>query len=133
MFEITLSQDSAVPPYEQLRLAVLARVRSGELAAGTKIPTVRALAKQLNLAPNTVARAYRELEQDGVVQTRGRLGSFIASSGDPTRDAAGRAATEYVAAVRRLGLDDETALRFVEAALTGASSAATDGCASYPE
>lgn len=133
MFEITMSHDSAVPPYEQLRLTVLARVRSGELAAGTKIPTVRALAKQLNLAPNTVARAYRELEQDGVVQTRGRLGSFIASSGDPTRDAVGRAATEYVAAVRRLGLDDESALRFVEAALTGASSATTDGCASSPE
>ncbi|ONM48311.1 GntR family transcriptional regulator [Nocardia donostiensis] len=119
MFDITVSHDSAIPPYEQLRQAVLARVRSGELAAGTKIPTVRALAGQLNLAPNTVARAYRELEQDGVVQTRGRLGSFIASSGDPTRDAAGRAATDYVAAVRRLGLDDEAALNYIKAALAG--------------
>lgn len=119
MFEITVSHDSAVPPYEQLRLAVIAAVRSGELAAGTKIPTVRALAAQLGLAPNTVARAYRELEQDGVVRTRGRLGSFIASSGDPTRDAAGRAATEYVAAIRRLGLDDEAALDYVRTALGG--------------
>jgi DNA-binding transcriptional regulator YhcF (GntR family) len=117
MFTITVTQDSPVPPYEQLRLGVIAQVRSGELTAGTKIPTVRALAVQLGLAPNTVARAYRELEADGVVETRGRQGSFIASSGDPTKDAAGRAATDYVAAIRRLGLDDEAALRYVKSAL----------------
>ena len=92
-------------------------MRSGELTAGTKIPTVRALAAHLGLAPNTVARAYRELEQDGVLETRGRLGTFIASSGDPTRDLAGRAATEYVAVIRRLGLDDASAVYFVRAAL----------------
>ncbi|MGQ4616576.1 GntR family transcriptional regulator [Nocardia sp. R7R-8] len=119
MFTITVSHDSAVPPYEQLRLGIIAKVRSGELTAGTKIPTVRALAAQLGLAPNTVARAYRELEADGVVETRGRQGSFIASSGDPTRDVAGRAATAYVATVRRLGVDDATALRYVQAALEG--------------
>ncbi|MBL1079512.1 GntR family transcriptional regulator [Nocardia sp. 2] len=117
MLDIPVDHHSAVPPYEQLRQGVVARVRSGELAAGTKIPTVRALAAQLKLAPNTVARAYRELEQDGVLETRGRLGSFIASSGDPTRDVAGRAATEYVAVIRRLGLDDEAALRYLRAAL----------------
>jgi DNA-binding transcriptional regulator YhcF (GntR family) len=116
--DIPVDHRSVVPPYEQLRQGVIARVRSGELAAGTKIPTVRALAVQLGLAPNTVARAYRELEQDGVLETRGRLGSFIASSGDPTQDAAGRAATDYVAIIRRLGLDDEAALRYIRAALT---------------
>ncbi|MFR9752974.1 GntR family transcriptional regulator [Nocardia sp. 004] len=119
MFIVTVSHASAVPPYEQLRLGIIAKVRSGELTAGTKIPTVRALAAQLGLAPNTVARAYRELETDGVVETRGRQGSFIASSGDPTRDVAGRAATAYVATVRRLGLDDDAALRYVRAALGG--------------
>jgi DNA-binding transcriptional regulator YhcF (GntR family) len=117
MFTITVTHDSSIPPYEQLRLGVIARVRSGELTAGTKIPTVRALAAQLGLAPNTVARAYRELEADGVVETRGRQGSFIASSGDPTKDLAGRAAIDYVAAIRRLGLDDEAALRYVKSAL----------------
>ncbi|MEV2219183.1 GntR family transcriptional regulator [Nocardia vinacea] len=117
MFTITVTHDSSIPPYEQLRLGVIAQVRSGELTAGTKIPTVRALAAQLGLAPNTVARAYRELEADGVVETRGRQGSFIASSGDPTKDLAGRAATDYVATIRRLGLDDEAALKYVRAAL----------------
>lgn len=119
MFTITVTHDSSIPPYEQLRLGVIAQVRSGELTAGTKIPTVRALAAQLGLAPNTVARAYRELEADGVVETRGRQGSFIASSGDPTKDLAGRAATDYVATIRRLGLDDEAALKYVRAALEG--------------
>ncbi|WP_433524817.1 GntR family transcriptional regulator [Nocardia pseudovaccinii] len=117
MFTITVTHDSSIPPYEQLRLGVIAQVRSGELTAGTKIPTVRALAAQLGLAPNTVARAYRELEADGVVETRGRQGSFIASSGDPTKDLAGRAAIEYVGTIRRLGLDDEAALKYVRAAL----------------
>ncbi|WP_433716706.1 GntR family transcriptional regulator [Nocardia sp. CA-084685] len=119
MFTITVTHDSSIPPYEQLRLGVIAQVRSGELTAGTRIPTVRALAAQLGLAPNTVARAYRELEADGVVETRGRQGSFIASSGDPTKDLAGRAATDYVAAIRRLGLDDEAALQYVRSALEG--------------
>jgi len=119
MFTITVTHDSPIPPYEQLRLGVIAQVRSGELTAGTKIPTVRALAAQLGLAPNTVARAYRELEADGVVETRGRQGSFIASSGDPTKDLAGRAATDYVATIRRLGLDDEAALRYIKSALEG--------------
>ncbi|HLS79641.1 MAG TPA: GntR family transcriptional regulator [Nocardia sp.] len=117
MLNVTIDPESAEPPFEQLRMAVFAAVRSGELTAGTKIPTVRALAAQLGLAPNTVARAYRELEEDGVLETKGRLGTFIASSGDPTTDAAGRAATAYVAAIRRLGLDDEAALHYVRAAL----------------
>ena len=117
MLDIPVDHQSTVPPFEQLRLGIVARVQTGELTAGTKIPTVRALAVQLGLAPNTVARAYRELEQDGVLETRGRLGSFIASSGDPTQDAAGRAATDYVAVIRRLGLDDDAALRYVRAAL----------------
>ena len=115
---IHIDHDSpATPPFEQLRRAVIEQVRRGHLVAGTKIPTVRKLAAQLGLAPNTVARTYRELEQDGVIETRGRQGSFVASSGDPTRDLAGRAATAYVAEIRRLGLEDRDATDFVVAAL----------------
>lgn len=121
---IRVDHDSGVAPYEQLRLAVIAKVRSGELVAGTRIPTVRNLAMDLGLAANTVARTYRELEADGIIETRGRQGSFIASSGDPTRDLAARAATAYVAELRRLGLSDAVALDLVSAALS-ANSAAT--------
>ncbi|MGW6625897.1 GntR family transcriptional regulator [Nocardia sp. NPDC055002] len=117
VFHVELSTDSAQPPYEQLRMAVIEQVRAGTLPAGTKIPTVRALAADLGIAPNTVARAYRELESDGVLETRGRQGSFIASSGDPTRDIASRAAVDYVTTIRRLGLDDADAIAFVHRVL----------------
>ncbi|MFC6014157.1 GntR family transcriptional regulator [Nocardia lasii] len=117
MFHVELSSDSAQPPFEQLRMAVIEQVRAGTLTAGTKIPTVRALAADLGIAPNTVARAYRELEADGVVETRGRQGSFIASSGDPTRDIASRAAVDYVTTIRRLGLEDDDAVEFVQRVL----------------
>ena len=116
---VEIDPDSHVAPYEQLRMAIIEQVRAGTLVAGTKIPTVRKLATDIGLAPNTVARAYRELEHDQVLETRGRLGTFIAASGDPTRDQAGRAASDYVATIRRLGLDDDVAVTFVETALRG--------------
>ncbi|RVW02935.1 MULTISPECIES: GntR family transcriptional regulator [Rhodococcus] len=117
--EIEIDHDSGVPPFEQLRVRILELVRSEELVAGTKIPTVRKLAADLGIAPNTVARTYRELEQLGVIETRGRLGSFVATCGDPTRAKAQQAATEYVAAVRRMGISDEDAATFVLTALKG--------------
>jgi DNA-binding transcriptional regulator YhcF (GntR family) len=106
-----------VPPYEQLRLAIVEGVRRGDLRAGNKIPTVRAMAEQLQIAPNTVARAYRDLEKLGVVETRGRAGTFIADSGDPTMDMAARAAASYADVMRELGISREVALQLVRAAM----------------
>ena len=60
------------------RIAV--QVAGGELPAGTRLPTVRQLAADLGLAANTVARAYRELEADGVIATHGRRGTFVSST-----------------------------------------------------
>ncbi|MFY2791473.1 GntR family transcriptional regulator [Rhodococcus sp. MALMAid1271] len=117
---IRIDSSNATPVFEQLRMQILGLVRSGELIAGTKIPTVRGLAEELKIAPNTVAKTYRELEQQGVIETRGRSGSFVASGGDPSRDIAARAATEFVRTVRSIGLDDEQARAFVESALKGA-------------
>ena len=102
------------PPFEQLRRQIAARVGSGELPAGTRLPTVRALAAEVGLAVNTVARVYRELETDGVVVTEGRRGTFVspsaAAAGTDVRDAA----TAYVAAVRRAGLGVTEAQRLVQ-------------------
>lgn len=117
---IVIDPDSATPPYEQVKLRVLALIRGGKLIAGTKLPTVRALADELGLAPNTVAKSYKELEAVGAIETRGRAGSFVASSGDPTLTAAQRAATAYVAAIRELGLGDDVAGALVAAAIRGA-------------
>jgi DNA-binding transcriptional regulator YhcF (GntR family) len=102
------------PPYEQLRAQLAAKVASGALPSGTKLPTVRALAAQLGLAVNTVARVYRELEADGVVVTEGRRGTFVASAAPPADAVA--AATEYAATARRLGLTVAEAHRLVERA-----------------
>ena len=114
---IVIRHHNGTPPYEQLRNEIIARIQSGQLVAGTKIPTVRGLAEDLGLAPNTVARTYRRLEELGVLETRGRSGTFVAASGDPTRDEAARAATAYVAAVRELGIGDKVAIDLVKAAL----------------
>lgn len=101
--------ESAVPPFEQVRAQVVALVDAGELVPGTRLPTVRGLADDLGLAVNTVARAYRELEAAGVVETRGRRGTVVAS-GDARERAALDAAAEYVRRVRALGLDRDDAV-----------------------
>ncbi|WP_235491788.1 GntR family transcriptional regulator [Leifsonia sp. Root112D2] len=113
---------SATPPYEQLRVQVIEAVRAGELTPGTRLPTVRRLADDLGLAPNTVARAYRELERDEVIETRGRNGSFIAATGDATHRQAQLAATVYAERTAQLGVTRAEALAIVTAAL-GASPA----------
>jgi DNA-binding transcriptional regulator YhcF (GntR family) len=118
---VHIDSSNTTPVFEQLRMQILGLVRSGDLIAGTKIPTVRGLAEELKIAPNTVAKTYRELEQQGIIETRGRSGSFVASGGDPSRDIAARAATEFVRTVRSIGLDDDQARSFLESALKGAS------------
>jgi DNA-binding transcriptional regulator YhcF (GntR family) len=109
-----LDPDSDRPPYEQLRVQLASRAARGELAAGTRLPTVRALAAELRLAVNTVARAYRELEADGVVVTEGRRGSFVAGTAAGGSVEAADSARAFVATARRLGLSLPEAVRLVE-------------------
>ncbi|MFJ5924078.1 GntR family transcriptional regulator [Kitasatospora sp. NPDC092948] len=117
---VAIDPHSSTPPYEQVRSQIAAQARTGELPIGLKLPTVRALAEQLGLAANTVARAYRELEADGVVETRGRAGTTIAPTGDTSHRLAADAATEYAARTTRLGLTRDEALAAVLAALDAA-------------
>ncbi len=107
---------SSTPPYEQVRAQVIAAIENGSLVAGTKLPPVRALATELNLAANTVARAYKELEEAGYVETRGRAGTFVKGPDAASARAAGAART-YVETVRRLGVTADDAVEFVRAAL----------------
>jgi len=110
---------AAEPPFEQLRSQVARRTASGDLAPGTRLPTVRALATELGLAANTVARAYRELEADGVVVTEGRRGTYVAATSAAEAVDARSAAAAYVAVARRLGLGQAEATRLVERAWQG--------------
>lgn len=112
---------SGVPPFEQVRLAVIGAVRDGRLPAGTRLPTVRELAAELGLAVNTVARAYRELETAGVVETRGRKGTFAAGS-DPAETAMAVAARVYADTARSLGISREGAVGYLDVAFGGLNS-----------
>ncbi|MFI5960227.1 GntR family transcriptional regulator [Cryptosporangium sp. NPDC051539] len=114
---VVIDPASATPPYEQLRVQFAGQIRDRSLAVGTRLPTIRRLAAELGLAVNTVARAYRELEEAGLIETRGRAGSFVTAGGQHALEQARRAAREYAAVVRGLGLDAAEAVRIVEAAL----------------
>jgi DNA-binding transcriptional regulator YhcF (GntR family) len=114
---ITLETASAIPPFEQLRVQVIAQITDGSLLAGTRLPTVRRLADDLGIAPNTVARAYRELEADGFIETRGRNGSYVNAKDDVADQQAQLAARAFADRIRALGVNPSDALAFVTAAL----------------
>jgi DNA-binding transcriptional regulator YhcF (GntR family) len=116
-FTVRLDPDSTVPPFEQVRSQVAEAAAAGTLPAGTRLPPVRTLAAELDVAAGTVARAYRELEQAGVVQTRGRGGTVVTGGGDAARTEAARLAAEYVRSVRALGITPAEAVALVRAAL----------------
>ena len=115
--DLTLDAASPVPPFEQLRSRVAAGVHDGSLPAGARLPTVRRLAGDLGLAVNTVAKAYRALEADGVIETRGRAGTFVSSAvlSAPPADVAALA-DELATHARRQGLSLEETRTLVERA-----------------
>jgi GntR family transcriptional regulator len=76
-FELRLDGVSGVPVYRQLIDQVLTAIASGKLAAGDQLPTIRQVAVDLAINPNTVMRAYRELEIRGILSTQQGTGTFI--------------------------------------------------------
>lgn len=119
--KIRIDRTSRVPASEQVRDAIAARIRSGRLAPGRRIPPVRVLAAELGLAPNTVAKAYRELETAGFLVGRGRRGTFVAevlpeSPGD-VEAALQTAARAFARRVRQLGVRRDDAVAAIEQAL----------------
>lgn len=123
MDELTLAVDtrSAVPPYEQIRLQLLDALRTGLLQAGERLPSIRQLAGDLGLAINTVGRAFKELEAEGYLESRGPLGTYV---GKPKsigrrerRKRLDAAAEAYAHEARRLGVDTVDALDAARGAL----------------
>jgi DNA-binding transcriptional regulator YhcF (GntR family) len=114
---IVIDPASPTPPYEQLRAQFAKQIQERSLAVGARLPTIRRLAADLGLAVNTVGRAYRELEEAGLIETRGRAGSFVSAAGEQAREKARRAAHDYAAVIASVGIDRSEAIRIVEAAL----------------
>jgi GntR family transcriptional regulator len=119
---VRLDAASPVPPYEQLRAQIAASIGAGSLAPGHRLPPIRQLAADLELAPGTVARAYRELEVAGLVVSRGRRGTRVADAPpapDPDERAArlDRAADDFALRAAELGVEPDEAMAAVSRAL----------------
>ena len=80
--ELTLNFSSGVPIYKQIVQLLSGKILSGMLATGEKIPSIRDVTAELNVNPNTVAKAYRELELAGLIETRRGMGCFVAERDD---------------------------------------------------
>lgn len=107
---LTLDADSSVPPFEQVRAQLAAAIVSGNLVPSNRLPTVRQLAADLGLAVNTVAKAYRHLELAGLIETRGRHGTFVAGAPSEKTALALRAAQDFTRRMRELGIGKAEAL-----------------------
>jgi GntR family transcriptional regulator len=115
---------SGVPIYLQLMEQVKHAIETGVLRPGEQLPGIRPLAEELVINPNTVAKAYRELEHAGIIELRHGAGAFVAESAAARRDADTlRAAQTVVAAtvgrLRAHGVTDEEIRRLFEAELAG--------------
>ena len=113
-----------VPIYLQLMEQVKHAIETGALKPGDQLPGIRPLAEELVINPNTVARAYRELEHEGVIELRHGAGAFVTGSAhaaavaDRFRGAAALVA-KTVEQLRARGLSDDEIRRLFEAELAG--------------
>lgn len=118
---LTVDPGSAVPPYEQIRGQIEAMVATGTLAAGDRLPSIRQLAHDLGLAGGTVARAYTELEQAGLVVSRRRTGTVVADGvvqpAAERRRRLAEAAEQYARTAALLGVATDDAQDAVRRAL----------------
>ena len=117
-----------VPIYLQLMEQVKHAVETGALRAGDQLPGIRPLAEELVINPNTVAKAYRELEHEGVIELRHGAGAFVTAQagGRKLADRVRAAQPLVAAAIERLrarGLTDEEIRRLFEAELAGLTRA----------
>lgn len=119
MSTLVVDLEDPTPPYEQIRRAILDQVAAGVLVTGDRLPAIRALAGDLGLAPGTVARAYKELEEAGVFITRRGAGTRIAD-GAPVAESnpdLQRLTDDLVAAARSAGFGDQAILDAVRRSL----------------
>lgn len=113
LFTIARDAGTDTPPFQQLHDTVVTAIGDGQLLPGERLPTVRALASHLALANNTVAAAYRSLEAAGVVEGRGRAGTFVRLGDDPLDARAREIAIRATAELRTLGITQDRAQQLI--------------------
>ena len=124
---VTLDLLAATPPYEQVRTQLAGHIRAGALRPGDKLPVVRALAAELGVATNTIARAYRELEAGGLVTTRRRVGTIVQAPPSPAGPELQQLAVQFVREARKAGLAEEEIVDLVRGAMSGEQVTASGG------
>jgi GntR family transcriptional regulator len=112
VIEFRLNGNSGVSPYQQIVQQVRNALRLGRLRIGDQLPTVKEVVGKIAINPNTVLKAYRELEHEGLVAARPGIGTFVVNSFDETTYAAQRSLRRslevWIEKARRAGLDDES-------------------------
>ncbi|MEO5741314.1 MAG: GntR family transcriptional regulator [Vicinamibacterales bacterium] len=116
------NSSSGVPIYLQLMEQVKHAIETGALQPGEQLPSIRPLAEELVMNPNTVAKAYRELEHEGVIELRQGAGAFASRTGPTLQDAERLKAAQALVAqgiqrLRERGITDEEIRRLVQAEL----------------
>ena len=117
---------SGVPIYLQLMEQVKHAIETGALKPGEQLPSIRPLAEELVINPNTVAKAYRELEHEGVLELRQGAGAFVSDKAPSQQDAERLKAAQALVAqgiqrLRARGITDEEIRRLIEAERAGVS------------
>lgn len=111
MFDFRLDSHSGVPAYVQLVQQVKQAMRLGKLKSGDQLPTVKEVVEKLLLSPNTVLKAYRELEQEGLIRSRAGVGTFVLKTlADPlltTQVALRRRLVRWTQDAQKAGLHEE--------------------------
>ena len=112
MISFRVDSRSVVPPYLQIVQQVRQALRMGVLDVGDQLPTVREVASATAINPNTVLKAYRDLEREGLIEARAGHGTFVLKRppGPPpgTVSRMGRSLARWVRQAREAGLDDES-------------------------
>lgn len=137
MIEFHLDVHSGIPPYLQLVQQVKQALRLGLLEVGDQLPTVREVVERVVINPNTVLKAYRELEHEGLVASRPGQGTFVtrtlAATSLANHAALRRSLSRWLRSAREAGLDDESILALFTATfreMTGdAPTAESEGTA----
>jgi GntR family transcriptional regulator len=120
LIEFRIDARSGVPPYLQIAQQVRQSVRLGLLREGDQLPTVKEVVAQVAINPNTVLKAYRELEHEGIAEGRPGIGTFVTRSFDGRPPGAHKRLqadlARWVARAQEAGLDDEDIAALFDAA-----------------
>jgi len=127
MISFRVDGRSGVPPYLQIVQQVRQALRMGVLGVGDQLPTVREVVAEVAVNPNTVLKAYRDLEREGLIEARAGQGTFVRRRppGPPpgTHSRLGRSLAHWVREARDAGLDDESIESLLRVTLRATDSA----------